>query len=256
LTIIIVKYPSYLETTAYNIGKVGLTGILISILTSSCSKDLPACRGNCDMAGFSINVSDFTSGQPISRQAIAVILKQNGSCWICSIYKVAEGSSDANGNFEFRKNIDTTLLLDHHIEVQLTTSDGYVTRIGPADSSWGIKYAQTRVLSFRNIDSSLDNILFKIYPKASLRLNFHRTTAIIPGREFFDLQYSFTGAESIGTAFEMTAANKDTVVLVKSAANVFTKITSGKFITYDSLLYKTDSIKCAPNADNSIDISY
>src|SRR5664279_4121504 len=114
-----VKYSSSILTTVTNIRNIGLTGILISIFISSCTKDLPACTGNCDLITFSGDVADFTSGQPASSQSIKVILKQN-NCLLCSIYNVASGSSDANGHFEFKKNVDTTLLIDYHIEVQLT----------------------------------------------------------------------------------------------------------------------------------------
>lgn len=255
MAFIIVKYSSYILTTATKIRKIGLTGILISIFASSCSKDLPACKGNCDSITFSGNVSDFVSGQPISGQTIKVILKQN-ICMICSTFNVAAGSSDANGHFEFKKEMDTSLLRDYHIEVQLTTSDSYITRIAPADSSVGYLYPRTNDLYFANIDSSLNKLIFKIYSKTSLRINLHRNSAIVPGREYFTLQYNLNGGERIGEAFEMSAANKDTAVLVNTGANVFTLIYSDKFITYDSLVSKNDSIKCNINVSNSIDISY
>ncbi len=256
MTLLIVKYSSYIWTRAANIGKIGFAGILISIFFSSCNKDLPACRGNCDLVTFSGDVAEFTSGQPIGNQTIKVILKQNTYCLLCSTYNVASGNSDANGHFEFKKNMDTSLLQDYHIEVELTTSDKYITRIAPADSSVGYLYPRTTLFSFWNINSSLNNIQFRIYSKTSLRLNLHRNTVIISGREYVDLQYYFGGGERSGATFVMNGANIDTAVFVNTAANVFTKITSSKFITADSVASKTDSIKCGVNTRNAIDISY
>ena len=152
--------------------------------------------------------------------------------------------------------MDTSLLQDRHIEVQLTTTDGYITRIATVGSSAGYLYPRTKEFLFSNIDSSLNRILFKLYTKTSLRLNLHRNSTIISGREYFDLQYGFTGSESTGEPFIMSIANKDTVVLINTAPNVFTKIKYSKFITYDSPVDKIDSIKCSANASNSIDISY
>ena len=177
---------------------------------------------------------------------------------ICSTLNVAAGSSDANGYFEFKKVMDTSLLQDHYIEVQLTTTEGYITRIAPADSSVGYLYPRSKEYDFENIDSSLATIQFKIFTKTSLRINLHRNTAVITGREYYDLLYKFTGGEStsLGEAFVMSDANKDTVVYINTAANVFTTISSSKFITYDSVVNKTDSVKCSTNPGNSIDISY
>jgi hypothetical protein len=255
MAFIIVKYSSYILTTVTKIRKIGLTGILISIFASSCSKDLPACKGNCDLITFSGNVSEFTSGQPVSGQAIKVILKQN-ICMICSTFNVAAGSSDANGHFEFTKKMDTSLLRDYHIDVQITTSDSYITRIASADSSVGYLYPRTNDLYFENIDSSLNRLIFKIYSKTSLHINLHRNSAIIPGREYFTLLYYLPGDVHIGEAFIMSTSNKDTAVLLNTGANVYTIINSSKFITYDSLVSKNDSIKCGINDRNSIDISY
>jgi len=246
----------YISQTVNEVWKTGFTCLLIAIFAGSCSKNLPRCRGNCDQVSFSGNVTDFTSGQPIGNQTIEVTLKEKVYCMFCSGYDVAKGITDGNGHFEFKKIFDTSLLRDYNIQVQLTTTESYITRIAPADSSVGFLYPRTRVFGYYTIDSSLNNIQFKIYQKTPLRVNLHRTTAVISGREFFDLQYGFIGAENIGTAFIMNGVNKDTTVIINTAANVFTKINTGKWVTYDSLLNRTDSIKCSINGNNSIDISY
>lgn len=250
------KFAIHISQTVNDVRKTGFTILLIAIFAGSCSKNLPRCRGNCDQVSFSGNVSDFVSGQPIGNQTIAVTLKQRTYCILCSSLNVASGSTDVNGHFEFKKIMDTSLLLDYYIDVQLTTTDGYITRIAPAGSIVGPMYPRTWDLHFDTVDSSLNSIQFKICQKAALLINLHRTTAIITGREFLDLRYSFVGAEFMGAAFIMSDANKDTSVFINTAANVFTEIRVGKFITYDSLLYKNDSIKCNINGNNSIDISY
>ena len=251
-----VKYTLYIFQQAYGIRKTGFTCLLIAIFASSCRKSLPACRGNCDPLSFSGNVTDLTSGQPTGNQTIEVTLRQKPYCLICSTLDVAKGSSDVNGHFEFKKIMDTTLLQDYYIQVQLTTTNGYITRIAPADSSVGPMYPRTRDFYSYTIDSSLNNIQFKIYEKTPMQIHLHRTTSIITGREYLTLTYGFIGSEVTGTAFIMNSVNKDTTVFINTAANVFTRLDAGKFITYDSLVDKIDSIKCNISGNNAIDISY
>jgi len=232
--------------------------ILICVASSinSCRKELPACTGNCSTIVFSGMIYDKTTSQPLSGQSVDVILHQNTYCLICSTFKVVSGKSDANGRFRMSKMMDTTLFNDNYLLVAVPIPDNYLEYpepVGPGIIRDKPEYSNIRIDSF-NL-TAMGNLTFGFYPKTLLHINMHRTTPLILQYRDITLEFEFDKKLS-GWGLEQLNTNQDTSLTINTSANIFTKITTRKFVDTSTVISKTDSIKCKLSNNNTMDFYY
>jgi hypothetical protein len=226
------------------------------VFTGSCRKDLGACRGNCAGIHFSGIVYDKTTGQALANQHIAVNLYRSAYCIGCTVYKVAAGTTGANGHFIFDTKFDSTLMRDYYLSVNIPAPENYILNaepVGPGIQS----YAVTANTRFYNLDSTvaMANINAGFYPKTLLHINLHRTATNVPLNPYLTLDFTFDQQRS-GWGILESNSNKDTTLTINTAANIFTKITASSLISPSNVISVIDSIKCMKNANNAIDIYY
>jgi hypothetical protein len=250
-----VPYLKYLLTIAF------ISGIIFCL--HSCRKEkLSNCSGNCSELIIAGLIYDKTTNIPLSNQNINVSLHQNPGCLICSNPDIISGKTGKDGRFRLTTEFDTTLLRDNYLIVSSPIPANYLLYPEPIGPLTPANTVQSSSIVFYSLDStainndsaSISNIHFGIYPMAPLHMNFHRSNAAI-AFQTLDLEINFDD-KNMGWGFYITNTNRDTTLTINTAANIFTKITSVKYISPSNIISQTDSIKCVVNGNNNIDIYY
>ena len=250
-----VPYLKYLLTIAF------ISGIIFCL--HSCRKEkLPNCSGNCSELIIAGLIYDKTTNIPLDNQNVKVSLHQNTGCLICSNPEMVSGKTGKDGRFRLTTVFDTTLLRDNYLIVYSPIPANYLLFPEPVGPLTPANTVQSSSIVFYSLDStainndsaSISNIHFGIYPMALLHMNFHRSNT---ATEFptLDVNINFDD-QNMDWGFYMTNTNKDTTLTINTAANIFTKITSVKYISPSNIISQTDSIKCAVNGNNHIEIYY
>lgn len=230
--------------------------VCIIFFLSSCKKELPPCKSNCDTFNFSGIILDKTNNQPISNAKIDITLYHRFSCILCSSYKLISDKPNKDGRFDFNTEFDTTLLKDYVINVDVSVPTSYISYAEPVGPGISTSTATSSVIKFYQVDvTAMKNLVFEFYSKSLLHINLHRTSPIMPQHPFLDLEFDFANTTSVW-GIEESNANKDTTLTINTSTNIFTKIKSYKYTSPTNLVISTDSIKCTAGAGNSIDISY
>ncbi len=231
---------------------------ILLCLAPSCKKELPPCNGNCTDIVFAGKIYDATNNQPIPNQTVSILLHPTAYCVICDPYVLPSAKSGNNGNFELSTSFDTTLLRSNYIIVRVNTPPNFLQyATGPNTNAPSNNPKDYRF--YQPIDlNTLTNLKFGFYPKATLQINMHRTSAIIKDQSDLLLEVKFLDSTNNSSilGFIQSASNKDTSFIIYTTANIFTKITSSKFVTETQLINKSDSIKCDATKHSSIDFYY
>lgn len=228
----------------------------LAIQFCSCKKQVPACSANCYEVVFAGFIVDKSLNIPLPNQSIAIALRQSGNCWICSSKNIASGKSNSAGYFFITATFDTSLLKTYYIDVLATAADNFINNaqpVGPGILNSKDNLSRRR---FSTVDTgAFKNLRFDFYPRAFLKINLHRTSAIVPQYRNLNQSYTFDDHSSVWGLEERTS-NTDTTLTIYTAANIFTTIVSSKQQSPTIVTTRTDSIKCLSNTDNAIDITY
>ena len=230
---------------------------VILLCTTTCSKSLETCTGNCGGIDFTGFVFDKTNNQPLANQTITVTLYQKRPCLPCASYTLVSGQSTNTGSFLLSASFDTTLMKNHYLGISASCPPNYITHPTPVGP--GILPEKSPQLSIQSFDLDplvLNNLSFGFYPGALLTINLHRTTDIVTREPQLSLVFALDGNNLSGWGLEQSASNKDTSLTINTSAAVFTKITSSKFTAPATMTAHTDSVKCQAEANNKIDIYY
>jgi hypothetical protein len=250
----------FIRNTGIALRTLGLTLGLV-ILLGACRKESAPCSGNCGVLQVEGTVYDLSGNLPLSGQPIYVTLNQNEFCLPCSSFKLASGLSDNNGHFQLSYSLDTNLLKGYHIIVSVPVPSNYISFPVLKDSLSGktnlsTQSANTRNFGYTNLDS-MHNLKFGFYAAAPLRVNLHRVSAIVPQTPLLFLYANIAGSNVLSSlSIVQTEANKDTSLVINTSPNLFTRINWNKYTTTSEVRSATDSIKCTPAGNNSIDIYY
>lgn len=235
--------------------KILITLYCMTLLFCGCKKEIPSCSGNCTDINFAGFVYDKSLNLPLSNQNIDIILYQNSSCVICSSNIIASGKSDINGRFSITATFDTSLLSKYYIKVIATATENFIhypQAVGPGITNSAAKITR----QFTTIDPpAFQNLRFDFYPRVLLKLNLHRTSPPVPQYPYLVQSYTFDN-QTLNWGLDERPSNIDTTLTIYTSANIFTKIISSKQQTAANVIRRTDSIKCTPNGNNSIDITY
>jgi hypothetical protein len=221
---------------------------------ASCHKTAPTCTGHCADVLFAGTVFDGSTNQPLPNQKVTINLYKNGLCFTCATYSYGTPTTNTAGQWLKESSLDTMLMADHHFEVFMKPPKNYLlyaSLTGP-----GLQPNDFAVDSFfYKLDSNaMRNIHFVFYRATSLNVNLHRTGAITHDPTLF---LDFTINNHISTwSIEQTTANKDTTLILTTAANIYTVVRSSKFLTDSTHTANYDSVLCSSTGRNAVDIYY
>ncbi len=221
--------------------------IAICILCNACEKDQPDCTGNCVSIRISGRVYDKTTG--VGFKDVPVEVKWLKPCIGCTTYKVAEGNTKSDGSFEFTKTIDSGFFKNYALAVRIPTDTNYLSIPG----SGGINNLEER---FYTLDvNALQQVRFEYFPKTFLKIRLHRSQNDV--FSYYNLGVLFTDNFSVGYYTVAGQQNaRDTTLIFKTAANVYTKVLSGKIVNSIQVNSRTDSVICTQTGTNILDVNY
>jgi hypothetical protein len=222
--------------------------ITLGFAMYSCQLDQeqPKCTGNCIDIIIGGRVYAVPDGAAFPNVSVDVFW---GGTQFMSLatYRVASGKTDNNGYFSFNANINPGWFKDYilHANITVEADTNYIT-----DS-----YTNRKLFSNLNI-AELQNINFKFYRKTNLTIKLERTQK--DSIEYLNVTHEF-GSGIFYSDYAHHINNGDfptsEVIKIKTAANVYTKITWNKEVGGVSNI-QTDSLFCTKNGDNVYNLNY
>ena len=231
---------------------------LVSIY-SKCAKDLPlpACSGNCSDIVFSGNVMDVVTGLPI-RNAQIKITTPGDYGTIDTVYVLGVVGSNANGNFNLSKSIDTSIHKLYSVEAIMP--EGYLISPQTTDD-YSIDPSNIQLQYFNAADPGIHNIQFSAFSPSRLAINLHRNSPLPAAGLTMEFDYSIhtPGVYQVygnSSWFQASVRNIDTVIYIETAPNLNTVINWNGTSYINTLSQGADSITCQSNVANQISITY
>lgn len=234
----------------------------LALLFGACQKDKEilssGCPTNCKIVQVEGTLYDPSGNLPLAGQPITVTLNQNPFCLPCSSFRLASGVSDNNGHFQLSYNLDTNLLRQFYVLVSVPIPSNYILFPILRDSISN-RYAlttDTRHFGYGTLDS-MQGLKFEFYSVTPLQVRLHRSSAIVPQNPYLFLYVNIDGSDALSSlSITQTEANKDTSFVLSTSPNLYTKINWNKYTNLETVRSATDSIRCKPAGDNTIDIYY
>jgi hypothetical protein len=231
--------------------------LLVLVLCGSCHKTLGPCTGNCQILHFTGIAVDAGNQKPLANLSVKVYVHGQTNCLICGPITVVSGTTKADGTFDLTATIDTSTVPLQFCSVSVQAPANYIVYAGP------LALGGVSDPAFNNLDMalSIDSAgtsyeEFDFFQAILLTLRLHRTAAILPSEPFLSLSFTLSASSTSILELNETPSNADTVLTLNTGANVFTRINYGEFLTDSTKESLTDSIRCVPGANNSIEISY
>ncbi len=240
------------------IAAISLFGWVTLSMGSCIKENLPRCSGHCTNITLAGIIFDKTSNLPLPNVPFDANLNLNTFCLLfCTTYKVGSCKSGNDGRFTLNADIDSTLMQNFHLVAGATIPNNYLLYPEPVGPGIQQNLVSQSSVEFFSLDSpEMKNMEFGFYPKTLLKMNFHRTTPIVPQNPDIELEIGFDNQQNSVWGFNQTDLNKDTTLTINTSANIFTSIVLQKFTTSTNVVSVTDSIKCSLTGNNSIDIYY
>ena len=223
---------------------------IVCFVVNSCEKTLPKCKGNCVSIQLSGKIYNLNTNAGLGGEAVGAYWYRRGLCLGCDYFKIAEGKTRSDGSFNFTQTIDTTYFRDYRIYLRTPVNTNYFfTPGGSAD-----KYRQ---VFFDSVAiTSMQQIRFGYYPKASLQLQLHR----VQNDAFSYFAYStFVSGAYLADTYNLIPGSQqahDTTVVVNTAADTYTIVQTSKLAPNGSSIRTSDSIRCTQTGPNVININY
>jgi len=226
---------------------IALSGIIL--LGISCKKEQPVCKGNCYNIVIKGRVFDKTNLKGLVNIPVEVNWRRGGICIGCTVYTVAKGKTDANGDFNLSQSIDTILFKDYNLSVEIPADTAYF--INPLEA--GNRFFRKRLYGFTGPE--LQQLNFELYPKVPLTIKLRRTQTDNFG--YFILGHSFIDNFSVSSySLYNPQLAKDTVLHLQTAPDIYTKIEWRKGINGGPFTEVTDSLICTKGGTNTIEVNF
>ena len=232
---------------------------LVLLLCGSCYKrTMGPCTGNCQVVHFTGMAVDPGNQKPLANLSVNVYAPGQTNCLFCGPILVVSGTTRADGTFDLGTTVDTSTVSLRFCSVSVHAPANYIVYAEPVapgispDPSLStlalpLSMDSTRVTTYEEFD---------FFPPILLTVRLHRTAAILPSEPFLSLSFILSASSTSIQELNETPANADTVLTWFTGTNVFTRINYGEFLTDSTKENLTDSIRCVPGANNSIEIDY
>lgn len=234
--------------------------ILLFLAASACScqkwvdkqlekKYEPDCKtGNCMSVNIKGSLLVKPSGEGLKNIPVEVYFERNSSAWIPEKRKVVSGKTNKNGDFDFKVTINTKSFEDYHLYVRIPEQKNYISATRPyGEFIW-------RNFDSYDEDELKENIIFEFYKKAIFTINFIRKQT-----DYFDsfsCNISISGSRGIWNMNEESIKLTNGIVQLETVADVYTIIQWTKYLNYNKVECKSDSLICRQNSNNIININY
>jgi hypothetical protein len=232
--------------------------LLVLLFCPSCKKDLGPCTGNCQVVQFSGIAVDPGAQKPLAGLTVTVDMPRRKACTFCGDYQVASGKTGTDGTFDLSVKVDTTLVVSRYCTVSVQGPAGYITYALPVGP--GIEAAPASPMNelVQPLDSTgaAPYAEYDFFQRVLLTVQLHRRSAILPSAPSLYLTFSMSTLSSSAWGLNETSTNADTALTLYTGANVFTRINSSVFVTDSTTASQTDSIRCVPGGNNTVDINY
>lgn len=221
----------------------------VAMLFSACKKELIAkkCVENCETYNIKGKLNDAVSNAGLANTTIELKWNYFRYCIICPRdVKVYTGRTDANGNFAFAVNVDTTFFNNYSLALSSPKNNNYF-ELFPK--------------SLKQIDLQNDSFIqVNYYPIANLKLNLRRTSSdslqnlimshlwkVPASIEYIRIQDYF------GTTPKII---RDTTFNLQTIAGISTKVVINMVYANGNRAEISDSIVCDRNTTSTLNINY
>ena len=234
--------------------------VLVLFLCGSChkTKTLGPCTGNCEVVHFTGKAFDPGGQKALANLSVKVDMPRKQYCMYCGPYQVVAGSTKADGTFDLTTTVDTTIVAAHYCTISVEGPGGYIVYAQPkgpgiADTppastvAWPLSVDSTGMATYEEYD---------FFQPTLLTVRLHRTSAILLSEPFLGLTFNLSASSTAAWEVNETPANADTALILYTGANVFTRINYALYLTDSTKEDRTDSIRCVPGGNNSIEIDY
>lgn len=219
--------------------------LLIPLLFNSCIKN--KCEGNCERIVFKGRIFDATTNNGFNNIKIRAIWSNQSQTYIYP--EVAITRTNNNGLFEMRAQINPAYFDNKTLNFQFEAPPGYELR---SNLDGNVFYSD---FSFYDYDvAAFQKINFALYPitEAKIKITRIQTDSV----KQFHVEYNFNNEYATRIIDQFTNFSSDYEYVIKTSADIYTKIklvktlSSGSIITtYDSAIFKRDQL-------NSIQLFY
>ncbi len=214
--------------------------LLLFNLITSCEKE---CGDNCAEISITGQVVNALNKQGIADIPIRVNWQESGFGFFSTTLKLAKTKTNRQGKFKVSKIIDKTKFDSYYLKVEADIPDGFIDN-----------YGQNENLIHSISQYQRDNDLrMEIYPAVKLAIKLVKNQN--DNFNYFDLNYSYHQPYSAGV-FRSDNNLNDTTFNVKTAPNVYTRITWRKSYGFGQTPTFVDSIICSTAKENIFIINY
>lgn len=180
---------------------------------------------------------------------VEVNWRKGGMCIGCTVYKVTNGKTDANGNFNLTKTIDTSFFEDHFLKVSIPSDSAYFIDLLEAENGFFAK----RFYDFNAVQ--LQQINFELYPKVPLTIRLRRIQQDNFG--YYTVSHSFaTNLPGSYYEFNNPLAAVDTIIHQQTAPGIYTRIIWRKGFVAGPFTEGSDSLVCTSGGNNTIEVNF
>jgi hypothetical protein len=217
--------------------------VLAAFTFMSCKKQI--CTSNCGTIKIAGRVMNASNNKGVANVLVRAGWRMAGLCYVCSGPDAGSCKTDPNGYFSFDLTTDTTRFGDYCLQVRAELPDHYISFDNEDDRL--IKTSFTR----SNL-SSIDDIHFLAYEKATLRIKLERQQ----NDQFTELLLYSKYNQNYTNELGLTAQPQKMEKVIETAANVFTKIRCDKWNDYFLQSSSEDSIRCQAGKENVLVLRY
>ncbi|RDC64828.1 hypothetical protein [Adhaeribacter pallidiroseus] len=214
--------------------------LLLCSLITSCEKE---CGGNCAEITIVGQVVSASTNQGIEKVPIAVYWQSSGFGFFNATLKVAKTKTNKRGEFKISKTIDKARFQNYYLKVETSMPGGFIDNYGQKE----------KLTEYINQYQPVADLRMMVYPEAKLLIKLVKNQT--DNFNSFDVSYSYHRPYS-GSGFASNSRLRDTILIVKTAADVYTRITWSKNYGPGQNTSFTDSIRCFSSKDNVFVINY
>lgn len=213
--------------------------LLVSLITS-CEKE---CGDNCAEISITGQVINASNKQGIANVPIQIYWQESGFGFFNTTLKLAKTKTNRQGQFKISKIIDKAKFDSYYLKVEADIPNGFIDNYGQNE----------KLTDYISQYQSINDIRMEIYPEAKLAIKLVKNQN--DNFNYFDLNYSYHRPFSAG-GFQSSNGLSDTTFNVKTAPNVYTRITWRKSYGFGQTPTFVDSILCSSSKENVFIINY
>ena len=227
-----------------------LCALLFMVLFTSCEEKylLDLDSEHCVNVNIKGRLYVEPTGEKLDNILVEVFFKEK-SFFLPQSKEIISGKTDKNGIFNFNTAIDTTSFDDYLLCVMITNPKDYL-------ASYYADKGDLVSICWENYSAEeLQNIEISFYKKATLIINFNKTT---DDCEYLSVYHSFAKL-CYAYWFRIPDFEQDEAwkkLQLETAADIHTKINWEKSMKDGERYTDTDSLICRQNKNNIFNINY